>query len=364
MVYKKGEIALVLEKKQVICMLINIICIKMIMTYPRILVQYMGNATWINIIYVSLIVLFLYYIIGRFYKPEYGTFVSAAEKIGGKTLKRITGVIIAAVFVINIAFEVRSYPETVKTVLLEETKMQIIIILYILTSAVGAYLGIESNARIHSIFIPIAGVIMLGFFLLSMPYWKINNIMPILGNGAENIFIKGTQNICMMSDITVLNYLMPHISIKRDIKNSGYIAIIISAVVSLFIIGTYNLIYPYPVSSDFILTVYQISRIVKVGMFFQRWEAFFQFVWSIGMYLYTSLYISVIAGVIAEAFDLKFSKILVFPIAIIVTSVAFMINMQNSLTMLAAGIYSMIVIAFCVPIIYGSIIKMKSCERE
>lgn len=355
---------MVFEKNQVICMLINIICIKMIMTYPRVLVQYMGNATWINIIYVSLIVLLLYFFIGKIYKPEYGTFVSAAEKIGGKTLKRITGVIIAAVFILNIAFEVRSYPETVKTVLLEETKMQIIIILYILASAVGAYMGIENNARIHAVFIPIAGVIMLGFFLLSMPYWKMNNIMPVFGNGAKSIFLKGTQNICMMSDIAVLNYLMPHIKIKRDIKNSGYISIIISGVFSLFIIGTYNLIYPYPVSSEFILPVYQISRIVKAGMFFQRWEAFFQFVWSIGMYLYTSLYISVITGIIAEAFDLKYSKILVFPIAVIVTSVAFMINMQNSLIMLAAGVYSMIVIAFCVPVIYGSIMKIQGYERE
>lgn len=364
MVYKKGEIKLVFEKNQVICMLINIICIKMIMTYPRVLVQYMGNATWINIIYVSLIVLLLYYLIGKVYKPEYGTFVSAAEKIGGKIFKRITGVVIAAVFILNIAFEVRSYPETVKTVLLEETKMQIIIILYILASAVGAYLGIENNARIHSVFIPIAGVIMLGFFLLSMPYWKVNNVMPVLGNGAKSIFIKGTQNICMMSDVAVLNYLMPYIKTKRDIKYSGYISIIISAVFSVFIIGTYNLIYPYPVSSEFILPVYQISRIVKAGMFFQRWEAFFQFVWSIGMYLYTSLYISVITGIIAETFELKYSNILVFPIAVTVTSVAFMINMQNSLTMLAAGVYSMIVIAFCVPVIYGSIIKIKGYERE
>lgn len=354
---------MLLEKKQVVCMLVNIICIKMIMTYPRILVQYMGNAAWINIIYVSLLTLFIYCLIGKIYKPEYGTFVASAEKIGGKTLKRIVGVLISAVFIANIAFEVRSYPETVKTVLLEETKMQIIVVLYIFAAAVGAYIGIESNARIHAIFMPIAAVVMVGFFLLSMPYWKINNIMPILGNGAKQIFIKGTQNICMMSDIVVLNYLMPHIKTKRDIKNSGCTAIIISGIVSLLIVGTYNLIYPYPTSAEFILPAYQISRIVKMGAFFQRWEAFFQFVWSIGMYLYTSLYIGVITGVLADAFDLKFSRILVFPISIIVSSVAFTISMQNSLTVLAVGIYSMIGLAFCVPVALGLLMRAKSVKE-
>ena len=350
---------MVLEKKQVVCILVNVICIKMIMTYPRILVQNMGNAAWINIIYVSLITLLLYFCISRLYKPEYGNFLTAAETLGGKAFKGITGAVFAALLILNIAFSVRSYPETVKTVLLTETKMQLIVLIYIAAAAIGAVFGIENNARIQAIFMPVAAVVMAGFFLLSIPYWKLNNIMPVLGNGAGQLFARGALNITMFSDIVLLNYLMPYMRTKRDIKNSGYAAIIISGIISVFIVGTYNLIYPYPISGDFILPAYQISRIVRLGMFFQRWEAFFQFVWSIAMYLYTSLYIAVIAGIIADAFDLRYSRPIVFPVSIITACAAFMMNMKNSADIVAVSAYAMIVLAFCVPILFGAVMRLK-----
>ncbi len=350
---------MVLEKKQVVCILVNVICIKMIMTYPRILVQNMGNAAWINIIYVSLIALLLYSVINRVYKSEYGNFLTAAETLGGRGLKITTGVLFASLLILNIAFSVRSYPETVKTVLLTETKMQLIVMAYIATAAIGASFGIENNARIQAIFMPIAAVVMVGFFLLSIPYWKLNNIMPILGNGFEPLFMRGALNITMFSDIVLLNYLMPYMYTKRDIKNSGYVAIIISGIISVIIVGTYNLIYPYPVSKDFILPAYQISRIVRLGMFFQRWEAFFQFVWSIAMYLYTSLYIAVIAAILADAFELKYSRPIVFPVSIITACTAFTMNMKNSADIVAVSSYSMIVLAFCVPVIFGAVMQVK-----
>lgn len=350
---------MVLEKKQVICILVNLVCMKMIMSFSRIIVQTTGNAAWLNIIYVTLVSLLIFYIVTKCYSSDYGNFLTAAEKIGGKWLRRITGIVFALFFIMNISFTVRSYPETVKTVLLTETRMGIIVMMYMITAAIGAYLGIESNARIQAIFMPVAGVILVGFFLLSIPYWEINNIMPILGNGALPLFRKGIMFVSIFSDIFVLNFLMPYMKTKRDIKNSGFSSIIISGIVLFFLMGTYNMIYPYPVSADFILPIYQISRIVKFGNFFQRWEAFFQFIWSIGMYLYTSLYIAVIAKVIADAFDLKFSKPLVFPVAVITASAAFMINIKNSLLIMQARVYTVTLIIFCVPILYGIILKIK-----
>lgn len=348
-----------LEKKQVICMLVNLICIKMIMTYPRIMAEKIANASWLNIIYVALAALLLFFIITKLYKSEYGNPVEAAEKIGGKWFKRLTGVIFSIMLILNMSYITRAYPEMVKTVLLIETNMSVIVIMYILAIAAGAYFSIESIARIHAIFIPLSAFVLIGFFLLSLPYCRINNLMPILGNGPYSIFGSGLFFVSIFSDLIVLSFLMSDMKTKRDIKNSGYTSIIISAVVSLFIMGTYNLIYPYPISTEFLFPVYQISRLVRVGNFFQRLEAFFQLVWSIGMYLYASLYICIISKIIVQSFDLKFHRPLIFPIAIIVWLISFLVGITSNLSYQVPISTAIMITVFCVPILFGIILKIK-----
>ena len=343
-------------------MLINLICIKMIMMHPHLIVRDTANAAWINIIYITVIALILYAITIKIYDPKYGTVIDAAEKAGGKPLKIITGIISVIVLLTNMSFIVRAYPETVKTVLLPQIQIPMITTVYLFTAAVGAYIGIESNARIQAIFMPAAGALLIGFFLLSMPYWKLNNLMPVFGNGLYSIFAKGSIYVSIFSDVIILNFLSPYINIKRDIKSSGKTAIITSGIVSLMIIGTYNLVYPYPMSSEFILPVYQITRIVRIGTFFQRLESLFQFIWSIGIYLYTSLYIAVIAEVIRESFGLRYSRPLIFPIAATVGAMSFAMEISTGLETTKLIMISMMIFAFCVPVLLGIFLKARKTD--
>lgn len=353
-----------LEKKQAVCILVNVICIKMIMTYPRIMTEINANASWLNIIYVTLLALLLFFIITKLYKPEYGNPIEAAEKIGGRVLKVITAAVFAAAFIFNMSFIVSAYIEMVKTILLIETHMSLIMIMYVLAVGIGAYFGIESISRIHAVFIPFAALILTGFFLLSVPYCDPVNLMPVLGDGVYATFGKGAFFVSIFSDLTLLLFIMSDMKTKRDIKSSGYTAIIISSIVSLLIMGTYNMIYPYPASKHFILPVYQISRLVRIGHFFQRWEAFFQFVWSIALYLYTSLYICVISKVIAQGTELKFARPLVFPVSIIIWWTSMLTGISRNMMNQIPIAIIVFAVFFCVPLFYGIIMKIKGAGKE
>lgn len=72
------------------------------------------------------------------------------------------------------------------------------------------------------------------------------------------------------------------------------------------------------------MPIYQISRLIKIGDFFQRFEAFFEFVWSIAIMLYASLYLFVICYIWKEIFDLKYYKELIFPFTIIIISLSYL----------------------------------------
>ena len=59
------------------------------------------------------------------------------------------------------------------------------------------------------------------------------------------------------------------------------------------------------------MAAYQLSRMVKAGEYFQRFEAFFEFVWSLTQLLHMSIYIWVVCDIIKNSFALANSKRLI-----------------------------------------------------
>lgn len=98
--------------------------------------------------------------------------------------------------------------------------------------------------------------------ILLIPYFNINNIFPILGNGVYSITVKGINTISLFSDILLLNILLPYCENTSEAKKSGWRAIYISATIGVVILLSYCLIYPYPVSREFMIPVYQLSRVI------------------------------------------------------------------------------------------------------
>ena len=314
-----------IEKRELTSLLVNVITVKMIFSYPRNMVITSGNASWMQMIYVSLIALFLYWLIMRFYnKANSYDILTLCQKVGGNALKIIVGIIIIMVLLFNASLFSQSLPESIKTILLPLTPMRLILLIFGIAIFVGAYMGIFSLARIHSIFVILSAFVMGIFFLLLLHNINPQNLFPILGKGTYNIFIKGLEAVSIFSDIFLLFILMPYCKNFNDAKKCGYRAIIISSLVSFLIMFLYNLVYSYPSSGEFMMSVFQMTRLIKIGDFFQRMEAFFGFIWSVSMMLYSSVYLVLICIVFKNTFDVSYYKPLIPAFAVIMCTLAFM----------------------------------------
>ena len=351
----------ILEKKELFWIFTNIITVKMFFIYPRYLITTSGNAAWMQCIYVSLISLVIYLITINIYKKTGSqSILDAAQKTGGGVLKAIIGIIITITLLANMSIIVRALPESIKTVLLPLTPMRYIILLLTVATALGTYFGLYSIARIHSLFMPIAALIFIAMILLLIPNIDINNIFPILGKGTYNIFIKGIEGIGIFSDILILYLIIPYAKNFDDVRKSGFKAILVSSLIAVIIVLFYNMTYGYPASEDFVLPVYQITRLIKIGDFFQRLEAFFEFVWSISIMLYVSLYLFVICDVWKEIFNLKYYKVLILPFSIIFSALSFLPSSTVQLNDLGKFI-SIVTIPVCLilPALMGVGCKIK-----
>lgn len=349
-----------LKKKELTSILINAIHTKMLLTYPRAVVMNSGNAAWIQLLYNFVVASALFFITITIYRGKKSV-IEIAEAFGGRTLRIITGVVIFAALTLNFVNVIRIFPETIKIVLLQDARLEFITAIFILAIILGAYAGIESIARIHYLFLPIAAVMFLVFITMLLPYYDFDNIMPILGNGARSIFMSGFNSISLFSDMLLLYVLIPNTQNLDEAKQSGTKAILIGGGVSVIIILAYCLTHPYPVSGEFTVPVYQMARMIHLSSFFSRFEPFFQFVWTILILLYASLYIYVISYVWQITFSLKSEKPMIIPIALICYAIAMLpesiisgIKAQQVMNNL---VYPA---AFAVPLIFAVLSRVKT----
>lgn len=342
-----------IENKELTCILINIITVKMLFSFPRTLVLNSGNSAWIQAIFVSLIsCLAFWFIIFLYRKAQMKSLMELSNEIGGRGLKIIVGIMLSAVLLFNSSLTMRALPESIKTVLLPLTPMSLLILILGIAIALGAYMGIFSIARIHAIYIPLAMIFLAIFIILLLPRIDITNLFPVLGEGTYNIFVDGLSAVSIFSDVIVLFILLPFCGDYDRVKKASHKALLISSLINILIVLFYNLTFSYPSSKEFMLPVYQMTRLIKIGDFFQRLEALFEFVWSFAVLLYSSLYLFVLCYVWKETFDLKYYKPLILPFSIIMCATAYL----PSSTVKMSGIQNIsslisIPVSFILPVI-------------
>lgn len=350
-----------LDKKELSSLLINVLCVKILFTFPKRMIITSGNAAWIQMIYLSLIMIIIFSLILWSYKKVPAMdIIELSEKIGGKPLKIIIGLLVSLALFFNLASVLRGYPDMIKMVLLPDTPIEVVLIILAVVTAIAAYFGIEAIARIHSIYIPIFVGIIAIFFVFLLPHAESVNIFPILGKGPKNLFFTGLESIDFFDDILILNLLLPYAKNKKEAKNASIKAIFISSIIAIGLLLIYALIYPYPSSQKFIVPIYQLTRLVGIGDFFQRFESFFEFVWSISVFLYSALYLRLICNVWKRSFYLKYETPLL--VTMIAITTIFSYTSQNLQEIVFNYWYItvfMLLMAFVLPICLPLIYKIK-----
>lgn len=317
-----------LNQKQLTLVVANLLAVKMIFAFPRYLFGTSGNAAWIQALYMTAIAyiflelsLFLYRFTGR------KSVIQLAESIGGIPFKIVVSLAVAAIFAASLGTEVRVFAESVKLVLLPKSKTEYVMLLFGLTVAVGSLSGFCALSTINAIFFPFCLFFLVIMSAALIQNCDINNIFPIFGTGVKQIFVGGLSDLCCFSDLLALNILAPYCEDINMVRKSGRKAIGIAGAVITLLCLVYGLIYPYPYTSEFLLTAYQLSRMVRAGEYFQRFEALFEFVWSITQLLYSSMYICLICDVLSSAFKLHDKKA---TIPCIIAIICFMAAMPES----------------------------------
>ena len=124
------------------------------------------------------------------------------------------------------------------TEILVDTPIQMVMIMFLITSLIGVRLGLEVICRTAVIFFP--WIVMMFFMLfLFFPEIKLENIQPIFGDGMKPI-IKGSYHILGLPylQLAILLMVTPYVTEKAVMKKAFYKGMVIGGIY-LFITVTY-----------------------------------------------------------------------------------------------------------------------------
>ena len=348
-----------MSKKEIFYVTINVLILKMLLIYPRFMVETAGNSAWMTMIILTAAAVVFSRIFHNFISGR-KCITDIFSSSGGRA---VSGIILTAALFINIITTVCFFPLSVKTVLLQYVDTKYIITIFIIVSVICAFPGIKALAKIHSIFLPVIFITVAVFFLLLIQSVEIKNLFPLFGTGYKNIFVYGLVYASFFNDLIIINVLGETCPSRENLKKAVSRGIIISGALSTAFLLVYCMIYPFPTSMLNTLPFYSLSKNMRLGSYFGRFEALFEFIITIMAILYTALYINIIARVFSKTFYPKAKNLVISITGIIIYITLLAINSQTLLLKISKKLYIASMIILLSLAVGYSVLQRKNSDK-
>ena len=292
---------------------------KYLVILPEYMVKLVGNAAWLDVLSKCVIATISLLLVLWLYKPFAPMCFSETFALAcGKSGKVFFSYIYVIFLTIFNALLLRLLVEALGTVMATTAPDEFFALFILVPVFIAAYSGTRATINLSAIIFPILIITIVTVVLALIPYYRIENIFPILGTSKGNllhgIFVKHFG----FPETVLLFFFAPMLGSYREIKKAGLITFLIITVISVSFTLAYCLTVPYPASKSFFLPFYQMTRMIKSGAFLQRLEPIVVFVWTSFVMCSMSILITASASLISGSRE-RDRKCAFVPILTIIT---------------------------------------------
>lgn len=276
---------------EAIGIIITIIIAHIIIYLPERIINEIGPASILNIIYITAIIFLLTFIILKLFK-NFGNLdiLDIADFLGGTLLKKALSLSFVAYCIFLSGLFIRDFSESLKIVYFHDFNISIIILIFLVGSLIVNRFGFRKVVRCNFLILPtiIISIIIVG--IASIPKFTYQRIFPILGYGTTQTFLLGLTNISAFSDFIILYYLIPLLKDKKSFNKVSFISMGLSAFFLIGSVAILLLVSNYSTSQS-VLSIYLATRRISFGSFLQRPDSLFILIWILSMFSYLALII-------------------------------------------------------------------------
>lgn len=272
---------------------------------PSTIITETKSASLLNIIYTTIIVLFIILLICKLFKKFPGLDILDISKfLGGNILKNIVGGLFISYFIISSAMMLRNFSEKLVVVYYPLTKYIFIALMFIIAISLVNKLSFNSTLNTASIIFPLSLISIILLFCGNLENFSFRKIYPILGNGFYDTFILGLKNIGAFGGISYLYFLPPMLKEPEKFKKISIISMISTGIFIFLCVATLLFMFSSFITTDEIMPLFSAARYIEFGSFFQRFESVFLLIWIISFCCYLSIACKFSAHIFSKIFNL------------------------------------------------------------
>lgn len=290
---------------------------------PRTFINETKSATLLNIIYNTIIVLFIILLVCKLFKKFPGLDILDISKfLGGNILKNIVGGLFIAYFIISSSLMLRNFCEALGIVYYPSTSYIFIILMFIIAILLTNDLSFNATLNTATIIFPLVFISIILLFCGNLDNFSFRRVFPILGDGFYNTFVLGLRNIGAFGGICYLYFLPPMLKEPEKFKKIAIISVISTGVFILLCVATLLLMFSFFITTDEIMPLFSAARHIEFGIFFQRFESVFLLLWIISFCCYLSITCKFSAHIFTKMFNLSNMKLILNTFAILIFVIA------------------------------------------
>ena len=185
-----------INNKEAISLLVSCNLGITVLISSQIIASYCLSSSLINTGYISLIAMALTFIICKLYKKFIGiSFLDITEFLGGKFLKFIVGLTFLLYFIFTSSIVLCKAVNCLQIVYYPMTHPNYTVLLFIITACIACNLKNNGFLRATFIVLPIVIVTIIFIFVGNFKNFNYDNIFPIMVNGWNKTFLKGSTQL-------------------------------------------------------------------------------------------------------------------------------------------------------------------------
>ena len=297
---------------EAIMLVLTIVITHTISSLPREILVSTKSASLINLVFVSILVILFAYLISKLFKKFPGSdIIDVSEFLGGKVFKIIVGIIFISYFLVSSSILLRNFCESLKIIYYPMTNILFIIAMFVIAICTANRLDFNASLKTNLLILPLVLASMIFLFFANMNKFSPERIFPIFGDGLFDTFVLGLGNIASFGGVAFLYFLPPYMKQPEKLKKVSMISIGLSAIYLILCVATLLFMFSFFIDTNEITPLYNATRYIEFGSFFQRLESVFLLIWILAFACYLSIVIKFSMSIFKKLTNIETKKPLV-----------------------------------------------------
>lgn len=303
--------------------LIFAITAKAFYTSPTIVTKLVGPAGWymtlISAAAAALGFTFVYILLKRY--PD-KNIMEIYDTVTGKFIGSVLSLILLSILLSTASINMAEFTQIIKIYVYSNTPSAFIISFFVATIVILSFLGLEGIARYSRL---ISYILVIGFILviiLSSQHYETRRLFPILGNGLGTTIKTGLIRSSAYGEVIIIAIFAKSMHNMKEIKKAGYTSLLISTIIVSIMLLAINLTFAYYMAEEITAAMYEMSILINYGVFFQRIEPVFLFIWSLSSLISITILFYMVLMIYCHIFNIQDKRPVIFPLAIIVFTIS------------------------------------------